>query len=189
VIRRFRRAGVVSSAIELARIVREVGFDTVVEERASCVSACFALYAAGFNRMGQLPLLRGDSDVTSIGVHRALIDSQAMKSLDPAAARAVVSQARELSSGALREFDVPEDIIQLVQNTPAAGVRYLTSGQLSVFMEPPWLIDLAHARCELKIPQGTMSAAEGAAYFNKLAGCKARVLGGHRTKYFEHSPG
>ena len=81
--------GDLKEAIALARIIRDVGFDTIVEEHARCVSACFVLYAAGFRRMGQLPLFSNRTE-SAIGVHRAFIDPELMKTLEPSAASEVV---------------------------------------------------------------------------------------------------
>ena len=176
--------GRLKSAISMARTIRQVGFYTVVDEGATCASACFVLYSAGFVRMGQMPILRTNNEVTGIGVHRALIDSEIMKGLSPAEAREVSRETSQLSSAALREFDVPEAIISLVEKTPAAGVRFLTVEQLNSFMEPPWLVDLAHAKCGMRVPSNEVSAKTASAYFTLLSKCQLMVLVDNREKIF-----
>jgi len=181
--------GDLREAIKLARLVRDVGFTTIVEKDARCISACFMLYAAGFTRLGQ----QGEQPfshpaISTIGVHRAFIDPEVMKRLGPAEAREVVRASVTISTAALREFDVPEPIIALMQATPASGVRFLTSDQLNTFAETPWLVDLAHARCGLVIPADSAGFKQGLEYETKLASCKLDVLVEHHSRKFPRTP-
>ena len=169
-------------AIAFAKLIRKIGFYTIVEENSSCISACFILYAAGFARMGQLPLVRSADEVTNIGVHRAFIDRADMAKLSPSEASDVVRRLTALSSKALRELDITDDTIQLIQKTPAAGVRFLTVGQLSAIPTPPWFDDLAIARCKLTLPAN--NTPESFAYFKRLAECQAEVIFDHHFKQF-----
>lgn len=176
--------GRLKSAIAMARTIRQVGFFTVVDEGATCASACVVMYSAGFLRLGQLPMFRGNDETTQIGVHRALIDAEVMKGLSPAEAREVSREASLLSSAALREFDVPEEIIDVVERTPAAGIRFLTVGQLNTFTEPSWLVDLAHAKCGMRVPPNNVSSKLAMDYLKRLGECQIKVLAENREKLF-----
>lgn len=176
--------GNLSEAIAMAKLIRFIGFNTIVDEHSSCTSACFVLYAAGYLRMGQQPLIRSSAEVTMIGVHRALLPVAEMRALSFEEAREVVKEAGELSTKALFDLDVPGDIIRLVQGTPAAGMRYLTVEQLNTFFDSPWLIDLAHAKCGLPIPAASASQQVATQYSLRIHECMAKVLFDHRLELF-----
>lgn len=171
--------GDLGEARKLGQVIRKIGFNTLVHEDAKCISACFVLYAAGFQRLGQLPLF-ASREHTSIGVHRAFIDRELMASLTPAEAQAVVRRSMEVSAASLREFDVPEPIIDIVQGTAAAAIRFLTDAELSTFMYPPWFLDLTNAQCvsttapSSEPPGGILQEALN------HSRCRAMVLTNHR---------
>lgn len=179
------QGGDLRASVALGHLIREVGFYTIVEEDSVCFSSCFVLYSAGFFRMGQLPLLRFDNEETSIGVHRASIERSAMAALGPGEARATSNRGEGQLAAALREFDVPESIIEMALLVPAAGLRRLTVGELNTFKVPSWLVDLAHAQCNLQIPQKNTGNAIAVQYFLRLGECEAMVLGAHRIKQFD----
>ena len=115
------RGGNIWVAMSIGRIIRKYAFMTRVEARASCVSACVYLLAAGEGRY-----VGG-----RVGIHRPYLPNDGVTS-----ARAKKAQYEGINAQTRQYFEemgLPPSLYERLRRTPPDRVNWLTAHELATF--------------------------------------------------------
>ncbi len=122
-----------------------------VERNNTCASACFFIYVAGVDRMGD-----------TIGIHRPYFDPAVLRKSEGSD---VIERSRSVKSiveSYLREMGVPSKYAELMFDTKKDEIRWLTKDEISrdFFGLIPELQDWVESRCG-KQPQSKYQSTGG----------------------------
>ena len=112
--------GNVGSAIQLGRMIRAAGLDTLQVRQLQCVSACSLAFIGGVRRV---------ADPGSIGVHRSSFTPDSGMSTDEAVARVQAGTAQIMSY--LGEMGVDPKLMELALSYDKSDMRYLSASEMT----------------------------------------------------------
>ncbi len=110
--------GSVPEAIKMGRLLREAGFDTIVQADAVCQGTCVYLLAAG-----RAKTVRGH-----VGIHRPYFANG-----DSALANVAGNGLRYNSAAYFKEMNIPSSLVADMQLIAPQNLRVLTSQELSKY--------------------------------------------------------
>ena len=115
----------VPDALAMARLVREEGFTTRVEQGAFCASSCPLILAAGAER---------EVDPGAIvGIHQIYAAGQDVAGLSPAQAMSDAQAVTARISRHLVEMDVDPALWVHAMETPPNRLYYLTADEMETY--------------------------------------------------------
>lgn len=112
--------GNVGSAIQLGRMIRAAGLDTLQVRQLQCVSACSLAFIGGVHRV---------ADPGSIGVHRSSFTPDSGMSADEAVARVQAGTAQIMSY--MSEMGVDPKLMELALSYDKSDMRYLSASEMA----------------------------------------------------------
>ena len=132
--------GSVSAAIRIAEQVDRLALtvdapDRLVPGRV-CASACFFIWAAGKQRLGN-----------AVAVHRPHVERQLYANLPVDQARRLYEDAEAISRAFLERHDIPISIINLMFSTDSRNSVFLSNDTLTMLRNKRYYEELLIARC------------------------------------------
>ena len=109
------KGGDLRAAMQMGRMLRAHGFDTVVRETASCYSACVFILAAGIDKTVD----------GSIGIHRPYFVSG-----DPTRIAGEIRDLKNLAGKYFAEMNIPERLAEDMFSVDPGNMRVLTLREL-----------------------------------------------------------
>lgn len=110
--------GSVPEAIKMGRLLREAGFDTIVQANAVCQGTCVYLLAAG-----RAKTVRGH-----VGIHRPYFTNG-----DSALANVAGNGLRNNSAAYFKEMNIPSNLVADVLSIAPQNLRVLTPSELAKY--------------------------------------------------------
>lgn len=124
--------GNVGTAIQLGRMIRAAGLDTLQVRQLQCASACSLAFLGGVRRV---------AETGSIGVHRASFDTSGGMSADEAVDQIQAGTAQVMAY--MTEMGVDPKLMQVALSYDRSDMRYLSASEMAdlrvtnVAMSPP----------------------------------------------------
>ncbi|WP_156941582.1 hypothetical protein [Mesorhizobium sp. WSM2561] len=112
--------GNVGSAIQLGRMIRAAGLDTLQVRQLQCVSACSLAFMGGVRRV---------ADPGSIGIHRSSFAPDSGMSTAEAVARIQAGTAQIMSY--MSEMGVDPKLMELALSYDRSDMRYLSASEMA----------------------------------------------------------
>ncbi|MDG4898294.1 hypothetical protein P9272_32695 [Mesorhizobium sp. WSM4976] len=112
--------GSVGTAIQLGRMIRAAGLDTLQIRQLQCASACSLAFLGGVRRV---------AETGSIGVHRSSFDINSGMSADEAVAQIQAGTAQVM--GYMTEMGVDPKLMQVALSYDRSDMRYLSASEMS----------------------------------------------------------
>lgn len=112
--------GSVSTAIQLGRMIRALGLDTLQVRQMECASACSLAFMGGVKRL---------ADPGSIGVHRSSFSPDASVSTDVAVAGVQALTANIITY--LNDMGVDPKLLAVALSYDKSDMRYLSASEMS----------------------------------------------------------
>lgn len=112
--------GNVGTAIQLGRMIRAAGLDTLQVRQLQCASACSLAFLGGVRRV---------AETGSIGVHRASFDTNSGMSADEAVAQIQAGTAQVMSY--MTEMGVDPKLMQVALSYDRSDMRYLSASEMA----------------------------------------------------------
>jgi hypothetical protein len=147
------RGGDLASAMKIGHLIRDSRGRTVVEQNATCASACILVFAAGLSRIVDIPETRlparwldaspppfdpskpyevATTKSAAIGIHRPAL-AGAPRQIDIPGVKAAADEAeRELREYAA-EMNVSSRLIDDMLTTPPEQIRWLSTADLKSY--------------------------------------------------------
>lgn len=112
--------GSVGTAIQLGRMIRAAGLDTLQIRQLQCASACSLAFLGGVRRV---------AETGSIGVHRASFDMNSGMSADEAVAQIQAGTAQVMAY--MTEMGVDPKLMQVALSYDRSDMRYLSASEMA----------------------------------------------------------
>ncbi len=112
--------GSVGSALQLGRMIRAAGLDTLQVRQLQCVSACSLAFLGGVNLV---------AEPGSIGVHRSSFSADSGLSTDDAVARIQLGTAKIMSY--MTEMGADPKLLELALSYDKSDMRYLSASEMA----------------------------------------------------------
>ncbi|RUX30373.1 hypothetical protein EOA23_12110 [Mesorhizobium sp. M2A.F.Ca.ET.042.01.1.1] len=112
--------GSVGTAIQLGRMIRAAGLDTLQVRQLQCASACSLAFLGGVRRV---------AETGSIGVHRSSFDINSGMSADEAVAQ--IQAGTALVMGYMTEMGVDPKLMQVALSYDRSDMRYLSASEMA----------------------------------------------------------
>lgn len=112
--------GSVGTAIQLGRMIRAAGLDTLQVRQLQCASACSLAFLGGVRRV---------AETGSIGVHRASFDTSSGMSADEAVAQIQAGTAQVMAY--MTEMGVDPKLMEVALSYDRSDMRYLSASEMA----------------------------------------------------------
>ena len=119
------KGGDVNAAYSIGRLLRQYQATTLINNKSTCLSACFFLYVSGVKRYIHYPY-------NQLGIHRPYFsDLSAGVGLNEI--RAIRARQMEALKSYLNEMDIPLSVADVMMSVPPDEIKILTVEELNSF--------------------------------------------------------